>query len=192
LLLVAGAVVQPLIAAPPDILIDETARVIAITDTRGRLVLRPGKGDGFVREVWADRHAPSAESWTAAGDHDAGLRCDADGCILDRNRRRILIAFTPAALAEDCASVDAAVSLVPSHVFCGRTPTVDDIDVRRHGAAALRITAQGIETRFVDDGVGDRRWSPAAKPKRRATAMEPEAIASPSTAAEDPPADPEP
>ena len=135
----------------------------------GRLVLRPGRGGNFIREVWTDRYGASATTWNVS----PGLRCDADGCILTRGSRRVLIAFTPTALAEDCAKVDAAISFVPGRAFCRATPVHDVFDLRRHGALALRMTERGVTVRSVDDAVGDRRWWP--KPKPRVAQAQPEA-----------------
>jgi competence protein ComEC len=187
LLFLAVAVAQPYLSQPPDVLIDEDAKVVAITDGHGHVVLRPGKGDSFIRDVWRDRYGASSDSWMGRAD----LHCDADGCILTRHGRRALIALTPAALAEDCASVDAAVSFEPGRAFCRSVPVSDVFDLRRHGALALRMTEHGVTARFVDDGVGDRRWSPAPKPRPRRVVVEDDAETETTSAPEAPPEEPE-
>ena len=169
LLLVALAVTQPFLAKAPDVLLDEESKIVAVTDASGRLVLRPGRGGSFIRDVWKDRYGESAAKWTSV----AGFTCDADGCILSRNGQRALLAFTPTALAEDCAKVDAAISFIPGRAFCRGTPVHDVFDVRRHGAVALRMSERGVTARYVDVGVGDRRWSPRAKPRPARTEREP-------------------
>jgi len=163
LLLIAGGMTQPWLAVPPDLLVDEEAKVLAVTDDHGHLVLYPGKGDRFIRDVWQERYGLSKVSWPDVGQSAADLRCDADGCILNRNGKRVLIAFHDAALAEDCATADAAVSLTAAHAFCRGPTVVDRIDLRRKGAVALRLEADRPQFRFVTDGLGDRRWAPALR-----------------------------
>jgi competence protein ComEC len=185
--LVAAALLQPWLAARPDILIDENARVIAIADSDGHLVLRPGRTQRFVREVWTERYEVSPVAWTATGAPGIGLRCDGDGCILIRAGRRILIAFTAQALAEDCGRVDAVVAVVPARAFCRGRPSVDLLDLRRAGTAAIRVGPGGMTVRHVDDALGARPWNPALRARRRNGAD-----TSVNTDAAAPPDDPEP
>ena len=177
----ALAFLQPWFAKGPDVLMDTDAKVVAISDAGGAMLLRPGRGEKFTREIWQDRYGASAEAWSADGAAVADLRCDRDGCILSRDGRKILLAFSAAALAEDCAQVDAAVSFIPGRAFCGRTPLADLFDVRRQGAVALRTNESGVEMRYALDRAGDRRW--AAKPPRRVPSEPTEADA-PDAAAE--------
>ena len=160
LLAVLPAALQPVLAAPPDALVDDTARVFAVSDASGRLVVKPGRTARFVREAWIERFGASLNSWPAPGKADAalGLACDADGCILARNGQRLLLAFTPTALAEDCGEADVTVSATASRDICRQGKVVDLIDLRREGAVAVRLTHDGVQKRTVRDGTGNRVW----------------------------------
>ena len=41
---------------------DEEAKVVAIADTHGTLLMRPGRGEKFTRDVWKDRFGASGET----------------------------------------------------------------------------------------------------------------------------------
>lgn len=166
LVLIAAGLAQPWFATPPDIVVDEDSKVVAISDDHGHLVIRPGRGERFIREVWKERYGVSAVAWPEPGNEALNLRCDSDGCILHRNGQRVLIANSVAALAEDCEEVDAAVSLKAAHAFCPETEVVDRIDLRRRGAVAVWLTSSGVHTRFVADGMGERRWVAASRTPR--------------------------
>ena len=157
---VLPAMLQPYLTAPPDLLIDDSARVFAVSDAGGKLVFKPGRTGRFVREAWDDRYKTSSVSWPGAGEGaDAlGLTCDGDGCILVRKGQKVLLAFTPAALAEDCENVDAIVSVIATRDICSRTRAIDVIDLRREGAYALWLTKDGVRTRSVADSTGNRVW----------------------------------
>jgi competence protein ComEC len=158
LAVIAAGLAQPWFATPPDIVVDEDSKVVAISDDHGHLVLRPGWGERFIREVWIERYGASENAWPEPGNETLNLRCDSDGCILHRKGQRVLIAYSATALAEDCEDVDAAVSLKAAHAFCPETEVVDRIDLRRRGAVAMWLTPDGVRTRFVADGMGERRW----------------------------------
>ena len=152
LVAVLPAMLQPYLTPPPDILVDDTARVLAVSDSSGHLVLRPGRAGRFVREAWTERYGASSEKWPA------DLTCDADGCILAREGQKALLAFTPAALAEDCGAAEITVSVVASRDLCREGRIIDVIDLRRDGAVAMWLTRAGIRTRSVADSTGDRVW----------------------------------
>ncbi|MBY0510816.1 MAG: ComEC family competence protein [Rhodospirillaceae bacterium] len=148
------AVVQPYLTPPPDVLVDDTARVFAVSDADGHMAAKPGRAGGFIKEVWADRYGASERSWP---DID-GLSCDADGCVLARNDRKMLMAFTSAALAEDCGNADLIVSTTAARDLCREGKIIDLIDLRRDGAHALWLTNDGVRVRAVKDSTGNRVW----------------------------------
>jgi competence protein ComEC len=157
---VLPAMLQPYLTAPPDVLVDDSARVFAVTDDRGKLVFKPGRTGRFVREAWDDRFKTSTIAWPSAGNTEStlGLACDADGCILAREGRKVLLAFNAAALAEDCGDVDMIVSVTAARDLCPNGPSLDIIDLHREGAYALWLTKDGIRKRSVADSTGNRIW----------------------------------
>jgi competence protein ComEC len=154
LALVMPALLQPYFAAQPDVIVDDSARVFAVSGEDGRLVLRPGRTGRFVREAWTERHGESGTKWRDV----AGLTCDSAGCVLERGRRKVLLAFTAEALAEDCGVTDIAVSAVASRDLCRNQPVVDIIDLKREGTLAIWMGESGVRKRSVRDATGDRVW----------------------------------
>ena len=154
LVLVIPALLQPFLTPPPDALVDETARVFAVSDADGHLMTRPGRAGRFVREAWTERYGKSATAWPG----ESGLTCDADGCILARRGRRLLLAFTPTALAEDCGEADAIVSTTAARELCREGKVMDVIDLKRDGAVAVWLDKAGVRIRSVRDSTGDRVW----------------------------------
>ena len=141
-------------------LVDDTARVVAVSDAAGRLVLKPGRAGRFVREAWTDRYGGSALGWPTAGygENDLGLACDADGCTLARNGLMLLLAYTPTALADDCGTADITVSVTAARDLCRRGRIIDTIDLRREDAVAVWLAKDGARTRTVVESTGDRVW----------------------------------
>ena len=160
MLAIAPALLQPIIAAPPDVLVDDAARIFAVSDSDGRLVLKPGRVGRFVREAWTERYGASPLDWPGSGarDNTLGLTCDGDGCVLARNGQKLLLAFTPTALAEDCGNADFTVSVTASRDICRRGRVIDVIDLRREGAVGLWLTEGGVRERSVRDSTGNRVW----------------------------------
>lgn len=150
---VAAALIQPWVTPAPDILVDESARVFAVSDARGRLMLPPGRAGRFVRDVWTERYGTSRQVWPG-GD----MACDASGCALARDETRVLLAFDAAALAEDCGEVDAIVSVVAAYDLCREGLIVDRIHLARRGAHAVWIGKDGVRIRSAMDGAGNRIW----------------------------------
>jgi competence protein ComEC len=153
---VAIALSMPWISAPPDLLLDETARVIAVTDADGHVVPRPSRAGRFVKEVWTDRFGASQVKWL---DPSLGLACDAGGCTLARNGQKALIAFSDAALAEDCGAHEIIVTAQVAHDLCRKGKIIDLFDVRDNGGYAVWLTPEGIRTRSVRQSTGKRVWT---------------------------------
>jgi len=154
---VVPALLQPYLASPPDIVVDESARVFAASDDGGGLVFKPGRTGRFVREAWAERYGASSLKW-AEDSGELALSCDADGCVVARSGQKVLLAFTPTALAEDCGTVATVVSATASRDLCRRGRIVDIIDLRRDGTTALWMTEAGVRSYSVKHSTGDRVW----------------------------------
>jgi len=154
------ACVLPFAGTPPDMMVDDSARVFAVADVNGGLVMRPGRSGRFIREVWGERYGAAELSWPKPGipDESLGLACDGDGCILVRDDKKLLLAFTAVALAEDCGAVDAVISVVAARDLCRKGTIVDIIDLRRKGTHALWLSEGGVRVRTVKDATGDRIW----------------------------------
>jgi competence protein ComEC len=148
------AIVQPYLTPPPDVLVDDTARIFAVSDAEGHMAAKPGRAGKFIKEVWTERYGGSEQAWPDV----EGLSCDADGCVLTRHDKKLRIAFTSAALAEDCGDADVIVSATAARDLCRTGKIIDLVDLRRDGAHALWLTDSGVRVRSVKESTGDRVW----------------------------------
>ena len=155
------AIFQPALSAPPDLIVDESARVFAVSNQEGNLVFKPGRTGRFVREVWTDRYGVGAEPWPKSGGEDnlLGLTCDSDGCAMPRQGQRVLIAFRANAIAEDCGTADVIVSAVAVRDLCRLGEKYDIIDFRRKGTHALWFNEDGVRVRSAAESAGNRVWT---------------------------------
>jgi competence protein ComEC len=155
------AVFQPMLSTPPDIVVDESARVFAVSNQEGNLVFKPGRTGRFVREVWTDRYGVAAESWPESkGEGDQlGLSCDSDACVMQRQGRRVLVAFRANAIAEDCGTADVIISAVAVRDLCRIGKKYDIIDFRRKGTHAIWFNEDGVRVRSAAESAGNRVWT---------------------------------
>ncbi len=150
---VLAALIQPWVTRAPDLLIDESARVIAVSDPAGHLVFAPGRAGRFVREVWTERYGASEAKWPGPD-----MACDKSGCVMTRAGKKVLLAFDASALAEDCGKVDVIVSTVAAYDLCTDGFIVDRINLARNGAHALWVDAHDIRARSSAQAMGTRVW----------------------------------
>lgn len=155
LLPLAVGLLQPWLSAPPDILINETAEVYAVRGEDGRLTFSPGRREGFTRDVWQERWGQSSSRWA----EEDVLSCDSEGCIYRAERAQVSLAFTDAAVSEDCGRVDIIVAKVPSWRLCRAGTRIDRFDVWRHGAHAVWLTEHEPRVERVSDFTGRRIWN---------------------------------
>jgi competence protein ComEC len=168
------AVAQPWLAAVPDVLIDESGRVVAVSDANGRMMLEPSRRDRFVRGVVKDRFAESRDAWpnTENSYESHGLRCDGQGCVLRRHNTTLSLATTPDALAEDCGRVDIVLAPLQFVDRCPGSRVIDRGDLFRNGAHAVYLDDGQARIITVEDVAGHRMWSRAPEPRRRAPTTE--------------------
>ncbi|MBB4266080.1 ComEC/Rec2 family competence protein [Roseospira visakhapatnamensis] len=175
LLGIAGLVLgllSPWSRPPPDLLVTDTGRTMAVrAGGGGGLILSPGRADGFARRLWRDRWGgASPEPWPGPGQAaaDGALRCDPLGCVLRRDGRVLALAWTRAALAEDCPRADVVVTPLPTGGACvGPSTVIDRRALARDGSHALWLddgsgggTRGRPSVRTASDALGDRLWSP--------------------------------
>jgi competence protein ComEC len=167
---VAGQPLQPPLAAglliaatarPPDILISEDGRQVAVLAADGRLhALRANRG-GFLNRAFAD--ATAAPPGGRIADMP-GARCSQSGCLVHIGSLT-LIAFsdTPSAdPASVCADADLVVAPFVLERCAPRWRLMDRAALRRTGAASVHSETRTVQT--VADAAGDHAWSPAALP----------------------------
>ncbi len=163
----AVALVVPWFLDRPDVLVNETGRLMAVRSGPG-LVLSPGRSNGFVRQVWQEMNGTGEGTWTARGLSDGApgvaMACDSRGCLYrTRDGRTVALITHEAALAEDCRVADVAIILVPISGWACRAPhKVTFWDLRDRGAHALTLLPDGgVRIDSVEAWRGRHSWSGA-------------------------------
>ena len=160
---VAGAVVM--LAAPvPDVLIAGDARLFAVRDEAGGLILSSPRARGMTAETWLRLHGRDGRATPFLEideTSEARLRCDSLGCVYRTKGHVVAIARDARALAEDCRSAEVVVSLVPMRAACPSAhTTIDRFDLWREGAHALWLEADAVRVSTVAERRGVRPWAP--------------------------------
>lgn len=161
ILAVALGGTSPWLIAPPDILIDGEARLLAVRGADGQLLLSE-RARGMVAETWLRRNAQAdAGIWPREGPSaDGSLRCDSNGCIWRRQGYLVALARSEAAADEDCRNADVLIATVPVRGRCSSARVViDRFDIARGGAYALWLGSDGrVRSESVRGWQGDRPW----------------------------------
>ena len=162
---VAIAMIQPFLTATPDLLVDDSGRVVAVSDANGQLAIRPSRAGRFVREVWGERYGVSPTPWprlmrnqVSVADESLGLTCSADGCLFARGGKRVFIATKAEAIAAACGA-DVVIAAVDARALCAQGVIIDAAALERNGAHALWFRPDGLHHRTVADAEGSRVWS---------------------------------
>lgn len=161
--LFAGMAIGIVTAIPPDILVSETGKQMAVRDTDGKLVfLRPAKG--FVADTWRRQGGEGIQgkaiSWRDK-DVGANIGCDALGCIYRTGSHNVAFIFDEAALSEDCRGATIVISQAPARKSRCKGPQtiIDRFDVWRLGPHAIRLRDGTAEITTVAETSGQRPWS---------------------------------
>jgi competence protein ComEC len=145
---------------PPDILVDAGGQIVAVRLGDGRLAVSPWRRDGWITSHWLSSAGQAeAAPWPAEGLAAGPLACDALGCVVERDGRRLALARRPEAIEEDCREADLVVSY-PRLEFCPNgTPMIGPYALRRAGGLALWLEPDGIEVLTVREVRGERPWT---------------------------------
>ena len=111
-LIVAGLVVAT-VTRPPDILISETGKLMAVRGGDGRLYLSSGRKEKFVAENWMRLDGRAGEKPLTFRSANSPMLCDDDGCRGEIEWKKVAIVRTPKAMREDCAWADIFISEGP-------------------------------------------------------------------------------
>ncbi len=154
----------------PDILIERTAVTMAARMQHGELVPVYARRGRFAVDRWLLADGDSADLAEAA--KRAGWTCSDDVCSGQVKGKSILWLGRKATPPSNCSTADIVVSANPLRRKCGYpTPEqlhIDRFDVWRHGAHAVRITADGkLEVTTARGVSGTRAWvyEPVARRK---------------------------
>ncbi|MCB2102285.1 MAG: ComEC/Rec2 family competence protein [Rhodobacterales bacterium] len=159
---VALGLASTALVIPPDVLIDEDGRLLAVTDPQGVMTVSSRATARFDREVWLRRAGQEAEPavWPRWGGGAQGrLSCDPLGCLFRQDGLTVALARRPDALAEDCLNADVVVSPDFVHGACpSARRVIDKADLAREGTHALWLSDGRLRVDTVDRRRGDRPW----------------------------------
>lgn len=157
---IAVAVAGALLARPPDVLVDAEASRVAVRLPDGHLAVL-GSARGFTVESWRRRVADTNAAKSEA------VQCDSLGCTVTVAGQGIAFARQAGALADDCRRATVLVSAEPVRGRCFAPVVIDRFDVWRHGAHAVRLTADGPRVETAHQARGMRPWVDTAGQQRR-------------------------
>ncbi len=154
----AASIVSVMLWRPPDILISADARLAAVRLSDGSLWRSNAAVNRFAAEIWS-RRAGLDPAEKSSGNPLGQPNCDPMGCIVEFEGRKVALAWTAGALAEDCALVDIVISRVPVRRGCALPEKViDRFDLWRNGAHAFWVTGEDIQVKSVAETRGKRPW----------------------------------
>lgn len=154
--LLAG-LASPFAAAPPDLVVNPTARVIALRGEAGYAALFSQGAGRFDRETVAERLGLDALPALVPGD-DGRLACTGAACTLTGPAGQRILLLRPGPEETRCDDVALVASPEPLRGRCRPSPMIDRFSVWREGSHAAWFTADGV--RVVSDRAlrGDRPW----------------------------------
>ncbi len=184
---------SPLVDHPPDLLVSDDGRLIAVRTGQGAFLQQTQGGSKFTRDAWAQYWAVSSfqampkdsaggpilatggasPGANSGGPRSEAIRCEKDACLLRPYPDRPGAMLARGAQHPNfCAQISVIVSAEPARGLCPRPwpQLVDRFTVWRNGSAAIWLEPDGA--RIVTDRTerGDRPWvPPPPKPRKAAT-----------------------
>lgn len=146
---------------PPDLLVSDNARLIAVRAPDGAYLPSSRRGAKLVEETWTRRAAAElGAAWPASGSlGDGALQCDALVCRYRIRGRVVALLRNGSALAAACDGADLVVSPVAVHGACPGPMVIDPIDTWRKGGHAVWLDSDAIRIETVRDWQGERPWT---------------------------------
>ncbi|MET4807997.1 competence protein ComEC [Limibacillus sp. MBR-115] len=160
------SLVAPLSRTLPDIIIDESADLVALRDPNGHYGFSTLRRQTFERQIWMEAlGSQSVFAWDEKGDRNDWLSCDGLGCLYRKDGWPVAISFDGRGLEEDCRRAALVISLEPVRsAHCDDIPRdrlFDRFDFWRNGTHAFWLDAQraSVTYRTVESLRGLRPWS---------------------------------
>ena len=149
-----------LFVRPPDILVSEDGKLVAITEADGSLRLSTGRADRFAAGEWLRRMGQDQRIlWNAAVDGgDPRLVCaDKGDCRFKSSGRTVAILQKADGFAAACSDSDLVIVLVKAPAACA-APVIDPDLLQQQGGHAIWLSQDGLRIESVRNGQGDRPW----------------------------------
>ncbi|WP_291297319.1 ComEC/Rec2 family competence protein [Elioraea sp.] len=167
---------SPWVVAQPDLIMNPTARIIAMRTDTGYAAQAVSGASRIEREMIAARLAVPALDTLAEGTR-GNLTCTAQSCTLRGPAGQAILLLRPGPHEARCDDATLVVAAEPLRGRCRPSPMIDRFSVWREGAHAAWFTADG-GVRVVSDRAlrGDRPWvAPAPLPSAGRPSRLPEA-----------------
>jgi competence protein ComEC len=165
-LLVAG------IRSEPDILIERTARNVALRNASGDLVPALARRGTFAMERWLLSDGDRAKVLDAY--RRPGWSCRPEVCLAAVEGRKIAFLTERAEQDFSCPEVDLVIAAFPLRGRCKNVPLrIDRFDVWRNGAYSISVDEGGFEVTTARDQRGSRPWTFEPTPRKRAYGVAP-------------------
>lgn len=140
---------------PPDVLVADTTRAVAVRGEAG-LALLDGKDTSFAVTVWSETFGEPIAAAT-------GASCDAVGCWATSPRGfSVALVEDPAGFYEDCGLADLVITRLRAPVSCKAGVVLDAAALAAGGVHWLRWRGDGFELRAARTGL-ERPWRAALK-----------------------------
>lgn len=168
---ITAGLLSPILARPPDLLVSDDARLVGVRTAAGVFVERQTGASKFTRDAWVQYWAdgPPMPFPRGAGAAAAeAIVCTSEACRL-RPRPEAVSAML---LRGEAATVDcgaAAVVLATGRAKPDCTAaaiTIDRLELRHRGAAAIWLRPDGAEVITDRDWRGVRPWIPSMQGDR--------------------------
>jgi predicted membrane metal-binding protein len=146
-----------LLTPRPDVLIERTARNVAIRNGAGELVVANPRRSRFAVERWLIADGDDASPAESAARR--GWRCANHVCLALVKDKRVAFAQAEAEGKLTCPNADILIAGFPLRKSCSNIPLrIDRFDVWRMGAYALFIDGSHIKTQTARSIRGARPW----------------------------------
>ena len=152
---------------PPDLLVSDDAKLIALHQDGRLLIARRTGASKFTLEAyehfWATMDDPVM--LPVDGRHGSVV-CDATTCRLSRDGMMVLLPLDEASVP-DCTGAALVVAAFPLRQRCDGVAHIDRFSVWRDGAEAVWIRSRGVQTVSDRAWRGSRPWVPPVPVSRR-------------------------
>nr|WP_246338084.1 ComEC/Rec2 family competence protein [Azospirillum oleiclasticum] len=159
--LIAAGLMSALWVERPDLLVSDDGDLMAVRAADGSLALSSARAERHAAQTWLRRDGvrEAGPPWPRVGrSADGRLSCDTLGCLYRKDGRTVAILRDSQAMEEDCTGAVAVIAATAVR-RCRAPVVVDSRALRREGAHALHLTADGLRVVTVRSTRGDRPWT---------------------------------
>jgi competence protein ComEC len=154
---------------PPDILISNDAKLVAIRSAAGSYMPSHARGGTWTEDNWTQRAAATmAAAWPKSGDSaDGRLHCGGTSCVYRLDGQVVGVVRKRGDVSAACGKSDLVISPVAAHYNCRGARLIDSVDTWKYGGHAVWLSPGGIAIESVADWRGQRPWTHDPIPRRQ-------------------------